>query len=66
MMQLEDLEHIFKPQIAEGTVILYYMLVEGEHKLVERCPSDQLESLLPMLDNFVYTGTEARIPRFTK
>jgi len=66
MMQLEDLEHIFKPQIQEGTVILYYMLIDGEHKLVERCPSDQLASLLPMLDNFVYAGTEARIPRFTK
>ena len=65
-MQLEDLEHIFKPQFAEGTVNLYYMLVEGELNLIERCPSDQLESLLPMLDNFVYTGTEARIPRFTK
>ena len=65
-MQLEDLEYIFKPQIQEGTVNLYYMLVEGELNLIERCPSDQLESLLPMLDNFVYAGTEARIPRFTK
>ena len=65
-MQLEDLDYIFKPQFAEGTVILYYMLVEGELNLIERCPSDQLASLLPMLDNFVYAGTEARIPRFTK
>jgi len=65
-MQLEDLEHIFKPQFAEGTVILYYMLIDGEHKTVERCLSDRLETLLPMLDNFVYAGTEARIPRFTK
>ena len=65
-MQLEDLEYIFKPQIQEGTVILYYMLVEGELNLIERCPSDQLASLLPMLDNFVYAGTKARIPRFTK
>jgi len=65
-MILEDLEYIFKPQIEEGTVNLYYMLVEGELNLIERCPSDQLESLLPMLDNFVYAGTEARIPRFTK
>jgi len=65
-MQLEDLEHIFKPQMAESIVILHYMLVDGEHITVERCPSDKLTSLLPMLDNFVYAGTDGRIPRFTK
>ena len=63
-MILEDLEHIFKPQIDEGTTSLYYMLVVGEYKLIQRHPSRDMASLVPVLDNFQYAGTQGRIPRF--
>ena len=63
-MILEDLEHIFKPQVNEGTTSLYYMLVVGEYKLIQRHPASDMASLVPMLDNFQYAGTQDRIPRF--
>jgi hypothetical protein len=63
-MMLEDLEHIFKPQVNEGTTSLYYMLVVGEYKLIQRHPASDMASLVPMLDNFQYAGTQDRIPRF--
>jgi hypothetical protein len=63
-MILEDLEHIFKPQIDEGTDSLYFMLVVGDYKLIQRHPAVDMPSLLPMLDSFQYAGTQDRIPRF--
>ena len=63
-MILEDLEHIFKPQIDEGTTSLYYMLVVGEYKLIQRHPASDIASLVPVLDNFQYAGTVERMPRF--
>ena len=65
-MILEDLEYIFKPQIDEGTTKLYFMLIDGEHKLIERHAANDIESLVPMLGSFQYAGTEIRIPRFVK
>jgi hypothetical protein len=65
-MKLEDLEHIFKPQLDEGTDSLYYMLIEGDRKLIQRHPAVNIEALLPMLDSFQYCGTVERLPRFTK
>ena len=38
-MTVEDLVHIFEPQIAEGTTKLYFMLVDGERKFIERHPA---------------------------
>jgi hypothetical protein len=63
-MILEDLEYIFKPQVNEGTDSLYFMLIVGEYKLIQRHPSNDMTSLLPMLDSFQYAGTQDRIPRF--
>ena len=64
-MILDDLEHIFKPQIAEGTTKLYFMLIDGDDlKEIYRHPASDMASLVPMLDNFQYAGTEARMPRF--
>jgi hypothetical protein len=63
-MILEDLAHIFKPQINEGTTSLYYMLVVGEYKLIQRHPSNDMTALLPMLDSFQYGGTVNKMPRF--
>jgi hypothetical protein len=65
-MILEDLEHIFKNQVNEGTTSLYYMLIDGDHKLIQRHPADNIDTLLPMLDSFQYSGTVERLPRFTK
>ena len=65
-MILEDLEYIFKPQIDEGTDKLYFMLIDGEHKMIERRAANDLATLVPMLDAFQYTGTVERIPRFSK
>lgn len=65
-MTLDDLKYIFKPQIAEGTDKLYFMLVDGEHKVIERHPATDMASLLPVLSCFEYHGAEARMPRFVK
>jgi hypothetical protein len=65
-MILEDLEHIFKNQVNEGTDSLYFMLIDGDHKLIQRHPADNIDTLLPMLDSFQYTGTVERLPRFSK
>ena len=63
-MILEDLEYIFKPQINEGTTSLYFMLIDGDHKLIQRHPASDMASLVPVLDNFQYAGTVERMPRF--
>jgi hypothetical protein len=63
-MILEDLEYIFKPQINEGTTSLYFMLIDGDHKLIQRHPASDMASLVPVLDNFQYGGTVERMPRF--
>lgn len=65
-MIIEDLEHIFKPQIDEGTDKLYFMLIDGEHKMIQRHPVLDMATLVPVLDAFQYTGTIEQIPRFTK
>ena len=65
-MTIEDLEHIFQNQIAEGTEKLYFMLTDGARlPLIQRHPADDLAGLLPMLDSFQYTGHNV-MPRFTK
>lgn len=66
MMTLEDLQYIFKPQIDEGTEKLYFMLEDNGHKVIERHPVADIESLLPMLSCFEYHAREARMPRFVK
>jgi hypothetical protein len=66
-MTIEDLEYIFQNQIEEGTEKLYFMLVDmGKMPIIERHPSNDLASLLPMLDSFHYAGSAAGMPRFTK
>ena len=65
-MILEDLEYIFKPQVDEGTTKLYFMLDDGGHKVILRQESNELVTLLSLLDSFQYAGTEGRMPRFVK
>ena len=65
-MTLEDLTHIFQKQIDEGTTRLYFMLIDGEYKIIERHSADDIASLLPMLSDFTYDGSEEKMPRFIK
>ena len=65
-MTVEDLKFIFKKQIDEGTEELYYMLVDGDYKLVQRHLTNDMESLLPLLDNFIWDDTYETMPRFVK
>jgi hypothetical protein len=65
-MTVEDLKFIFKKQIDEGTEELYYMLVDGDYKLVQRHLANDMESLLPLLDNFIWDDTYETMPRFVK
>jgi len=62
----EDLEYIFKNQIAAGETKLYFMLVDGEHKTVGRHPVETMEELIPMLGCFEYQGNANLMPRFAK
>jgi hypothetical protein len=68
-MNLEDLQHIFKPQldqIQDQDVKLFYMLTDGVHVQIDRHPAQDLEGLIPMLSSFQYVGNEGNIPRFVK
>jgi hypothetical protein len=65
-MTIEDLEHIFKPQIDEGTTSLYFMLIDSDHRVIMRQESNEIQTLLSLLDNFEYAGSEGRMPRFVK
>lgn len=62
-MTVSDLEFIFGKQINEGTKNLHFMIVDKDRKTVMRHPLEDLEALLPMLDNFIYAGSEV-MPRF--
>lgn len=61
-----DLQYIFKKQVDNGIVNLYYMLTDGEYSMIDRHPSTQLPSLITMLDDFQYAGSRADMPRFVK
>ena len=68
-MNIEDLEHIFHPQMEhdlDGVVKLFYMVQDGEVGTVLRHLSTDLEGLVPMLDSYEYQGTRSGIPRFVK
>ena len=68
-MNIEDLQHIFKPQldqISGSDIKLFYMLVDGDYTLIDRHSANDLENLLILLDNFQYAGADGNIPRFIK
>jgi hypothetical protein len=71
-MTLEDLQHIFSQQIESAKEAnisdtkLYYILVDGEFKMVDRHPMNKLEELLPVLSSFQYVGSSNNMPRFIK
>ena len=68
-MTVEDLEYIFQPQIEQCLATdtkLWFMLRDGDHKMIERHPVDDLAGLLPLLDSFQYAGSIGNMPRFVK
>jgi len=71
-MTVEDLEHIFRHQLhpekpEEREENLYYMIIEGSTKLVNRFDYNKgFDQLLPLLDNFIFEGYKDRMPYFVK
>jgi hypothetical protein len=70
-MSTEDLKHIFRFQLTATEEYtppndLEYMLIEQSGRLIKTCPVDQLDTLLPLLDNFIFEGFRDRTPIFIK
>lgn len=71
-MTLEDLQHIFNPQIEAANIagipdmLVQFMLVDGTYQLIERHSMHKLEEVLPMLSSFQYAGSTNNTPIFIK
>lgn len=68
-MNIEDLKHIFQPQMAHdpnGVVKLFFILQDGDVGTVLRHLSTDLEGLIPMLEGYEYQATRSGMPRFVK
>ena len=65
-MNIHDLHHIFKDQISVGEEKLYFMIIDGDHTVIERHTFADINNLIPMLDCFDYVGNDAGMPRFAK
>jgi hypothetical protein len=70
-MNIDDLKHVFRHQLTESkdyvpTNTLDYMLIERGGKLTKTCQVDQIDTLLPLLDNFIFDGFADRMPIFVK
>jgi hypothetical protein len=70
-MTLSDLEHIFRFQTTQTeeytpTDSVVYMLFDGQSRLTKTHLSKDLQTLLPLLDNFVLDGYRDKMPLFIK
>jgi hypothetical protein len=65
-MLLEDLQHIFKPQIDQSWAKLRFLLIENNLQLVHLHAVDDLAGLVPQLDQFQYREADPLAPRFYK
>jgi len=70
-MTLEDLKHIFRFQTTATedyipTGKLNYELIEGQSKISASVPVENMESLVSMLDNFVFDAYRDKTPVFIK
>jgi hypothetical protein len=70
-MTLDDLTHIFRFQTTQTqdhtpSDSVVYMLFEGQNRLTKTHPAKDLQTLLPMLDNFVLDGYRDKMPLFVK
>lgn len=67
-MNIDDIKHIFRKEIERKDQHVYFMLMDADDDYdnsVIRHEADDLESLVPLLDCFIYDGTE-EMPRFRK
>jgi hypothetical protein len=70
-MNVQDLQHIFRHQTTATEDYtppdtLEYMLIDSSGRLTKTCAVDQLDTLLPLLDNFIFEGFRDRMPIFIK
>jgi hypothetical protein len=70
-MTIDDLKHHFRHQLTATEEYtpptqLEYMIIDGQTKLTKRVDADKLDSLIPMLDNFIFEGYKDRMPYFVK
>jgi hypothetical protein len=66
-MTIDDLQHIFKPQLQSGgSSKLFWLIQEGGTKIIERGDPDHLDDIAVGLSAFTYNGTIAGMPRFVK
>jgi hypothetical protein len=70
-MTIDDLKHLFRFQTTatedytpSGT--LDYVLIENSNRLPRKVNGVELETLVPLLDNFIFEGYRDRTPIFIK
>ena len=70
-MKIDDLKHLFRHQTTESKDYvpqgpLEYMTIDRNGRQTKTCAVDQLDTLLPLLDNFIFEGYRDRMPIFIK
>ena len=68
---LDDLKEVFKVQLERGVTNLFFFTQEQHPRDADdwRCrafPSNQMEDLLPYLQDYTYYRTTNHLPRFFK
>jgi len=67
-MNIDDLKYIFRNEIEGKDKHVYFMLEDADDdydNTVIQHPAEELEDLVPLLDCFIYEGTD-QMPRFRK
>lgn len=70
-MTLDDLKHVFRFQMTADenytpTGTLEYVLFEGQNRITGHVPTEDIEKLVVLLDNFQFDGYRDRTPLFVK
>jgi len=70
-MTIDDLKHIFRFQTTATddytpTGKLDYILIEGQSRITGSCATDDMSSLVALLDNFQFDAYRDRTPVFVK
>jgi hypothetical protein len=70
-MTVDDLKHLFRHQTTESKDYvppdtLEYMTIDRSGRQTKTCAVDKLDTLLPLLDNFIFEGFRDRMPIFIK
>lgn len=68
-MTVEELRNVFKPQLDTGYPHLFYMLSDHSKEpplKVYKISECDIESLIPKLAGYGYTGIYSNMPRFAR